>query len=60
MIQGVDAADPATAEIPGELTDYADLDLDALQGERIGRLDADRPSRPPRSTTRPRRCSPPR
>jgi amidase len=36
VIAGRDDADAATAEIPGELPDYADLDLDALQGARIG------------------------
>jgi len=36
VIAGRDAADAATAEIPGELPDFADLDLDALQGARIG------------------------
>src|SRR3954469_15164324 len=36
VIAGRDDADAATAEIPGELPDFADLDLDALQGARIG------------------------
>jgi amidase len=36
VIAGRDDADAATAEIPGELPDYADLDLEALQGARIG------------------------
>ena len=36
VIAGRDEADAATAEIPGELPDYADLDRDALQGARIG------------------------
>jgi amidase len=36
VIAGEDDADAATAEIPGELPDYADLDRDALQGARIG------------------------
>lgn len=38
VLQGVDAGDPATAEIPADQpTDYvAGLDPDALQGKRIG------------------------
>jgi amidase len=37
VIAGQDDADAATAEIPAGLgTDFADLDLDALQGARIG------------------------
>jgi amidase len=37
VIAGPDEADAATAEIPAELdTDFAELDLDALQGARIG------------------------
>jgi amidase len=36
VVAGQDDADAATAEIPGELPGYADLDLDALQGARIG------------------------
>jgi amidase len=36
VIAGRDDADAATADIPGQLPDYADLDLDALKGARIG------------------------
>jgi amidase len=37
VIAGQDETDAATAEIPADLgTDFADLDLDALQGARIG------------------------
>lgn len=37
VLAGSDDADAATAEIPADLdTDFADLDLDALEGARIG------------------------
>jgi amidase len=37
VVAGQDEADAATAEIPADLdADFADLDLDALQGARIG------------------------
>ncbi|KGH48687.1 amidase [Modestobacter caceresii] len=37
VLAGQDADDAATAEIPADLgTDFADLDLDALEGARIG------------------------
>ncbi|NEK93086.1 amidase, partial [Modestobacter muralis] len=37
VLAGTDDSDAATAEIPADLgTDFADLDLDALQGARIG------------------------
>lgn len=37
VLAGTDDADAATAEIPADLaTDFADLDLDALEGARIG------------------------
>jgi amidase len=37
VVAGEDEADTPTAEIPADLdTDFADLDLDALQGARIG------------------------
>jgi amidase len=37
VVAGEDDADAATADIPADLdTDFADLDLDALQGARIG------------------------
>ncbi|MFQ1002894.1 amidase [Modestobacter sp. SSW1-42] len=37
VLAGTDGSDAATAEIPAGLgTDFADLDLDALQGARIG------------------------
>ena len=37
VLAGADDADAATAEIPADLaTDFADLDLDALEGARIG------------------------
>ncbi|PZA20553.1 amidase, partial [Modestobacter versicolor] len=37
VVAGTDDADAATAEIPADLdADFADLDLDALQGARIG------------------------
>ncbi|WP_369135253.1 amidase [Modestobacter sp. I12A-02662] len=36
VVAGTDEADAATGEIPADLGDLTDLDLDALQGARIG------------------------